>query len=246
MRIDDGMLLMDKLKALDLFCGAGGATRGLMDAGCHVTGVDLMPQPRYCGDEFVRFDALAFLRSVRANKGVYDFIWASPPCQKHTALKTMHNALPHIDLIAPTRELLKATGLPYVIENVVGAPLVNPVCLCGSMFGLTTPCGAELRRHRIFEASFPISAPACAHRADADVIGIYGGHYRNRRRAAGRNREAPDFTADDGRSAMGIDWMTGSELSQAIPPAYSHFIAMQWLIQRGVEEMSQNFIGRAA
>ena len=137
-------------RALDLFCGAGGATHGMQQAGFHVTGVDIRPQPRYCGDSFVRWDALEYGDVA----GCFDFIWASPPCQAHTSLNGMHNAKEHADLIPQTRWLLKESGRPYVIENVEGAPLRNPFTLCGTMFGLGTECGVELHRHRIFEANF--------------------------------------------------------------------------------------------
>lgn len=217
------------MRALDLFCCAGGATRGLQFAGFHVTGVDNRPQPRYCGDVFHRGDALTFPLEG------YDFIWASPPCQAHTSMKTMHNAKAHLDLIPETRARLKASGIPYVIENVVGAP-IDGFTLCGTMFGLGVE-DAELRRHRLFEASFPVLAPQCQHGA-RDVLGVYGGHVRNRRRARTigiygegardsrrkHDKGVPDFTVEQGRIAMGIDWMTLAELSQAIPPAYSEFI----------------------
>jgi DNA (cytosine-5)-methyltransferase 1 len=217
-----------KPKALDLFCGAGGATKGLQRAGFHVTGVDMFDQPRYCGDVFVHGNALANYGQFYRE---FDFIWASPPCQAHTSLKSMHNAKRHDDLIGRTRVMLDGLGAPYVIENVVGAPLRNPFTLCGTMFGLQTENGAELRRHRIFEANFGVEVPKCQH-GNGGVIGVYGGHYRNRRRPSGLNRLARDFTAEDGKRAMGITWMTGEELSQSIPPAYSKFIAEQWLAQR--------------
>lgn len=212
--------------ALDLFCGAGGATRGLQDAGFHVTGVDIKPSPRYCGDRFVQMDVLT-LGVVKLLD--FDFIWASPPCQAHTSLKVLHNAKKHADLIPPTRALLRASGKSYVIENVEGAPLFAPFTLCGTMFGLETGCGAQLLRHRIFETSFGIGElPNCSH-SGGPVIGIYGGHYRNRKRKSGFNRGAEDFRPSDGQWAMGIDWMTGNEMSQAIPPTYSKWIAEQWL-----------------
>jgi DNA (cytosine-5)-methyltransferase 1 len=100
------------------------------------------------------------------------------------------------------------------------------------MFNLGIHGKCRLIRERLFEASFPVDVPDSVPQPDPPVIGIYGGHYRNRRRAAGLNREAPDFTAADGRAAMQIDWMTGNELSQAIPPAYSEFIARQWFAQQ--------------
>jgi DNA (cytosine-5)-methyltransferase 1 len=231
------------LRALDMYCGAGGATRGLQRAGFHVTGIDLKASPRYCGNEFWHMDVLDLAVIDLWN---FDFIWASPPCQAHTSLKTMHNAKQHVDLISDTRHMLAGSGRPFVIENVVGAPLINPFRLRGTMFGLGA-AGAQLLRDRIFETSFPVgSLPPDERDSDKPVIGIYGGHYRNRRRGphGPRNpgeerrngeRGLKDFTAADGREAMQIDWMTGNELSQAIPPAYSHWIAEQWLsTQRAV------------
>ena len=154
------------MKALDLYCGAGGATRGLQLAGFHVTGVDFRRQPCYCGDAFIQADVLG--GAVAQALDQFDFIWASPPCQAHTALKDMYNAHRHADLIGATRRLLAASGRPYVIENVVGAPLVDPFMLCGSSFELEA-AGRELRRHRLFEigvygalrASITSQAPIC-------------------------------------------------------------------------------------
>ena len=218
------------MKALDLFCGAGGATKGLQNAGFYVVGVDLEAQPRYVGQGFWRGSVLD-LPPERLQ--AFDFIWASPPCQAHTSLKSMHNRKPHIDLIPATRAMLKASGVPYVIENVVGAPLISPFKLCGTMFGLRTDDGtADLHRHRIFEASFPVPSLQCNHGDAHSVIGIYGGHYRNRARKGGDNRGRRDFTTAEGQQAMGIDWMTGDEISQAIPPAYSEWIARAFLVQQ--------------
>jgi DNA (cytosine-5)-methyltransferase 1 len=135
----------------------------------------------------------------------------------------MWNAKEHTDLIAATRDLLIATGRPWVIENVPGAPLCEPITLCGTAFGLGTD-RAELRRHRLFETSWPIPMqPPCGHGQRRRVIGVYGGHGRDHRRAF----NGQDFPTSDRRIAMGIDWMTGAELSQAIPPAYTHFIGVQ-------------------
>lgn len=210
---------MPPLRALDLFCCAGGASMGLHRAGFEVVGVDIKPQPRY-PFKFHQADALKYPLDG------FDFIWASPPCQAHTSLNKMHNAKQHADLIPETREKLKASGLPYVIENVVGAPLRDTFTLCGTMFGLGTD-DAELRRHRLFEANFDIGLiPMCNH-VKRRVIGVYGGHGRDGR----RTHNTQDFSVEQRREAMGIDWMSGAELSQAIPPAYSEFIGRAAIAQ---------------
>ena len=208
------------MRLLDLFCGAGGAAMGYHRAGFEVVGVDIKPQKHF-PFEFHQADALEYLREHGRE---FDAIHASPPCQAFTALKSMWNAREHADLVAPTREGLFAAGKPYVIENVVGAPLIAPFMLCGTMFGLGAG-EAELRRHRLFEASFPVGLQTpCAH-ARRQVIGVYGGHGQDRR----RNGAPQDFSTEQRREAMGIDWMTGAELSQAIPPAYAEWIGKQLL-----------------
>lgn len=209
------------LTALDLFCGAGGATLGLQRAGYRVTGIDLNKQPRYCGDSFIRADILNL--TAHDLRG-FDLIWASPPCQAHSDMKSAPNAKAHKDLIPFTRNLLNKTGTQWVIENVEGAPLVNPVTLCGSMFNLKAG-QHQLRRHRLFESTFTIEARACEH--TTPVIGIYGGHVRCR--AASHNgRRTRDFEGLNKRDlasrALGIEHMTLTEMSQAIPPAYSEHI----------------------
>lgn len=202
---------------------------GLRRAGFDVVGCDLKRQPRY-PFPFVQADAL----KPPFDLSKFDFIWASPPCQAHTAMKTMHNAKAHADRIPETRALLAASGRPWVMENVPGAPMRYSTMLCGTMFGLGCD-DADLQRHRIFESSFIILAPSCAH-SRRPTIGLYGGHQRNRRRIIGiygkgcrdrrrkHDRGHADFNADDGRKAMGVDWMTLAELCQAIPPAYGEFI----------------------
>lgn len=211
---------MSKPKAIDLFCGVGGATRGLQRAGFHVTGIDIKPQPNYIGDEFYQVDALG----VRFFLWSFDFIWASPPCQAHSKTRAIHSNV-YPDLIPQTRELLIGSGSAYVIENVPGAPLINPMVLCGTMFGL------KVIRHRHFESSFPLRAPGpCgqhgstnSHRGystGAKFVCVAGNNYRR----------------VEGAAAMGVDWpTTRPELSQAIPPAYSEYIGRQWLAQRQAE-----------
>ena len=135
-------------------------TRGLQMASVNVTAIDLKPQPRNLADRFIQGDVLAL--PVEFIKQ-FDFVWGSPPCQAHTALRHAHNARRHEDLIGETRELLVASDQPFMIENVPGAPLRSPSLLCGSSFGLVTPCVAELRRHRIFECNFPVSTLPCRH-----------------------------------------------------------------------------------
>lgn len=214
------------LRALDLFCGAGGASRGLADAGFKVVGVDIAPQPEY-PFLFVQADALEY------PLGGVDFIWASPPCQAHTTLRGLGKAnAADLDLIPAVRERLVQSGIPYVIENVVGAPLYSPLMLCGSMFGLA------VRRHRLFEASFPAGllasslACSCRSRKNIAVYGKAPGH----RLPDGVQRAR---SVEHGREAMGIDWMSWRPLTQAIPPAYSRFLAQMWLVQQPRQAVNQ-------
>jgi DNA (cytosine-5)-methyltransferase 1 len=213
---------MSKPRLLDLFCGAGGSACGYQRAGFYVVGVDIKNQPRYRGDEFHQGDAMTWPLEG------YDAIHASPPCQAHTALRTTHNAKKHESLIEPTRERLIASGLSYVIENVPGAPLINPITLCGTSFGLGV-MDAVLRRHRLFESSAPLEGLKCFHNARQDrrTIGVYGGGHGESKR--GKEQGQRNYSAFEQRVAMGIDWMTVDELSQAIPPDYTEYIGKQLL-----------------
>lgn len=219
------------LHALELYTGAGGATRGLQLAGFHVTGVDIKPQPNSCADAFVQADAIEYLRT--ADLGIFDLVWASRPCQEFTSMRHAPGTKAHLDLIAPTRALLVKSGKPYCIENVVGAPLRNPVILCGTMFGLRAPSG-ELRRHRLFETSFPLEAP-CPCKHHGSTLGVYGSHVRDRRRPSGTNHKSgSNLPWEHAFVAMEIPVgsMTLAELSEAIPPAYARHVAESFLAWR--------------
>jgi DNA (cytosine-5)-methyltransferase 1 len=202
---------------LDLFCGAGGAAVGYHRAGFDVIGVDLKPQPNY-PFEFRQMSA----RDVRIVPTWFDAVHASPPCQAFTAYRRKGHGVGdnYPDLITETRAMLVDTGLPYVLENVPGAPLENPTQLCGSSFGL------DVRRHRLFESNLSFMAPPCAH------------GWQTPRFPQATNRTNLRRTVEVGvwripldvqQRAMGIDWMTLPELSEAIPPAYTEFIGGQLL-----------------
>jgi DNA (cytosine-5)-methyltransferase 1 len=217
-----------RVRILDLFCGAGGAAMGYHRAGFQVVGVDINPQPFY-PFEFHQVDAMTYPLDG------FDAIHASPPCQRYTAMRTMwnHRGDQHPDLIAPTRSLLESTGLPWIMENVPGAPMAYSVMLCGTMFGLGVErYGRELRRHRWFETSFPMLGPTCQHQKP--TIGIYGDHARDRRRTEGsRGVDFPDREKIGlAQEAMGMPWVTvWRGLSEAIPPAYTEFIGAHMLDQ---------------
>ena len=224
---------MNTVRALDLFCGAGGAAMGLHRAGFDVTGIDIRPQPRY-PFRFIQADALKPPVDLRE----FDFIWASPPCQAHSILRQLPwlRGRDYPDLIEPCRRLLTVSGRPWCMENVPGAPMAG-LTLCGQMFGL------PLYRHRIFECSFYLLAPA--HPTHRDVIGP--GRLLNDRGKGTLNASSArgswgkggvvtvaghQFKKCDGQRALGIDWMIRDEMAQAIPPAYSEYIARAWLRQR--------------
>ena len=196
---------------------------GYARAGFEVVGVDIAKQPRY-PFPFIRCDVLDMDPRFLAT---FDVIHASPPCQFATLLKHAPGGKDHANLIPATRELLRASGRPYIIENVEPAAphLVNPVTLCGTMFGLGAQ-GCELRRHRLFETSFPMAAPECQH-TDGPVIGVYGGHARKRSAKHG-GRGTQDAWAGGHKTAaaeaMGIDWASLQGMSEAIPPSYSEYI----------------------
>ena len=218
------------MKLLDLFCLAGGATRGYQLAGFHVTGVDLVASPNYCGDDFIQADALD------VDLSGFDVVHASPPCQGYSTQTAQRDRHPR--LIVEVRARLVDAGVPYVIENVEGArtELIDPIRLCGSSFGL------DLRRHRYFESNVALTAPPCDHAWQtprfrsldmsmvrrgwlASVVGVHG-HLNYPGEFALRC------------AAMGIDWMTNAELVEAIPPAYTDHLGRQV-----VEHLSKAAVG---
>jgi DNA (cytosine-5)-methyltransferase 1 len=217
-----------ELRVLDACCGVGGATRGYQLRGLHVVGVDIAPQPDYCGDEFVRGDAVEFIRDHGCE---FDFIHVSPPCQGYTALTLGINgamgwdaALGYPKLIPDVRKVLVSTGKPYVIENVVGSPLRVDTLLCGVNFGL------RVLRHRYFETGrwhtrTPVHRPhrgrVAGWRHNTKFEGPYFAVYG---RGGGKG------TVPQWQEAMGIDWTENRKsIAEAIPPAYTHWLAGQWL-----------------
>ena len=202
------------MRLLDLFSGAGGCAMGYIQAGFEVVGVDIHPQPNYPGN-FVQADALTFPLEG------FDCYHASPPCQHYTTMLNhgMADRTKHPDLVDAIRQRLQATGKPYIIENVVSAPVENPITLCGAMFGL------RVYRHRLFESNIYLYQPA---------------HPRHKAKAAhaGTMPKPHEFYCPVGHfadlqgsmSAMGIDWMsTKYEVAQSVPPAYTRFLGEQLL-----------------
>ena len=233
-------------RALDLFCGAGGATKGLQRAGFHVTGVDIKRQPRYCGDAFVQADAL----KPPFDLSGFDLIWASPPCQRFSqGLDSQpHRRALHPDLIEPVRLMLLSSGRAWVIENVPRAPIRADVVLHGAQFGLL------VARRRHFECSgfrppFALHQEHMGRTVSNGGLAVVAGNGCNNAWNLRRSRDGKAIkwrdlprnvvaalkarnSAAGWREAMGIDWMTRNELKESIPPAYSEFIgraALNWM-----------------
>lgn len=223
---------MSRPRLLDLFCCAGGAAMGYYRAGFDVVGVDIKPQPRYpflfiLGDVIDILSIMLKGEKILANDGKwygiedFDAIHASPPCQEYSSLRSLKTK-DFPKLIKQTRDVLIQSGKPYSMENVPGAPLVNPLLLCGTMFGL------RVQRHRYFENNINLHfAPyVCNHWGKTPP--------RNDKRGKDKSTSLErydfitvtghDFRNADASIAMGINWMTNAELAEAIPPAYTEFI----------------------
>lgn len=207
-------------RLLDLCCKAGGASAGYYAAGFDVVGVDIEPQPDY-PFPFVQADALT------VDLSGFEVISASPPCQAFSQATPVERRGDHPDLIGPVRDrLIDAVNTPggpwaYVIENVPGAPLHDPIQICGDTLRL------GVRRHRLFESNLPLYGTPCWHDRSAPAVPVYGS-YGQRTGAAGVEAVATKTA----RAAMGIDWMPWPALTQAIPPTYTYWLGAQLLAYR--------------
>ena len=201
---------------------------GYHQAGFHVTGVDINNHPDY-PYSFYKEDATLVLTDT-AWLAQFDVIAASPPCPAHSTITPKVSRGHHRDDIPAVRNALIALGKPYVIENVVNAPLLNPVRLCGSAFGLM------VRRHRLFESNQPLYGVACQHRKQGRVLGIYGHHPEAKDHTIrpptselpGASRGTRAHSLHEAQAALGINWMhTWDDLTDAIPPAYTRYLGRQ-------------------
>lgn len=201
------------MKIMDLFSSAGGGAMGYHRAGFDIVGIDIAPQRRY-PFEFHQADAFAYLSEHHEE---FDAVHASPECRDHTALTSRAGFKGTGWQLAEIRRMLEEIGKPYIIENVPGAPMRKDAVLCGGMFGLRT------YRHRWFESNVPLTAPEHPKH-------VIRTSTKNRRRDWGAGLHVSvtgDVGTYVGRQAMGIEWMTGNELSQAIPPAYTEHLGRQ-------------------
>lgn len=216
-----GITVNRKPLLLDLFCCAGGAGVGYQRAGFDVVGVDIVARPSN-PLPFIQADALTLDPKFIE---LFDAIHASPPCQSYSDLaKRNGNADEWPRLIDPVRKILVDSGKPWVIENVEGSPLINPVILCGTMFP-----GLRVLRHRLFEASFTITPPPHKKHPKVHTFDKRKSHF-------GKTDEWRDFVQVTGggnctlaaaRDAMGISWMSKGEINEAIPPAYTELVGRQ-------------------
>lgn len=216
-------------RLLDLFAGAGGCSVGYDHAGFDVTGVDIEGHPDY-PFELIEADALTVLADVDY-LDTFDAVHASPPCQ-HYSVATA-NRDKHPDLVPPVRAALEAWGGMYVIENVPGAPLIDPVRICGSAFP-----ELGVRRHRLFESNVTLTGTGCHHASQGQPVGVYGDHPDSRRylRPNGTQRGTKALSLTEGQAAMGISWMTWRDLTEAIPPLFTAHIGAQLITHLAQEK----------
>lgn len=205
---------------------------GYRRAGFDVVGVDVKPQPHY-PFEFIQAEwdePLYVLPGLWEREGIPYAIHAIPPCQRYSTMtRKWDRQGDHPDLVDPVREHLELIGAPFVIENVAGAPLRNPVTLCGTMFGLSGD-DWHLRRHRLFETSWSLSwPPASCNHAPGNAMAVFGHPGGSSR----RDPKARFGSFAEWQAAMGVDWMSATELAEAIPPAYTEWIGRQLLSALG-------------
>lgn len=211
------------VRMADVCCCAGGATYGYQQSGFHVTGVDLVTHPDYCGDAFIRCDAVTF---INGSLGDFDFYHVSPPCQSHSALTKGTNRVEnrmigrvYPDIIGPVREALKRTGKPWVIENVAGAPIEKHLMLCGEMFGLDV----LQQRYFEFDGEAPPQPVHPAHRGS--VRGWRHGEWFDGPYIAAYGEGGGKGTIEEIQKAKRIWWTEDRRaLCEAIPPAYTQYI----------------------
>lgn len=219
----------DRPLLVDVFCCAGGAGKGYHDAGFDVVGVDIEPQPNYPFD-FIQADALGFLGQLTAGGDFEQVelanvaaIHASPPCQGYTTMNNRHGSDSPL-LIGYVRDLLAATGKPYVIENVLGAKreMRSPVQLTGAQFG------KRIHRPRLFETNWMLMSPPRATR-HRDTVAVYGKNDGRRLWTRADGSDLMVASLEEARAEMGMPWATWDELREAIPPVYTEFIGGQLL-----------------
>ena len=166
---------MADFKLLDVYCGVGGSAKGYEQAGFkaeNIVGVDYYPMPNF---PYTFVEGVHAVEYIREHGHTFDFIHASPPCQAYSWAAKRWKKVIRRDLVKPTRDALIATGKPYVIENVAAAPLINPIRLCGLMFGATATLEhPKILRHRIFESNIPLIEPVHVKHISGGVLqGFY-------------------------------------------------------------------------
>lgn len=270
-------MTIEPAPVLDTFCGAGGVARGLADAGLSPYGVDIKPQPSYpypfhlgpavdvLGDDGVTIlergvigrltddEAVPFThkdgRVQHMRLGDFFAGHGSPPCQGYGDLQKQ-SKIKYPKLIEPTRAGLRATGLPFVIENVEGAPLIDPILLCGTQFA-----GLRVERHRLFEAGNGLRLVGLPHATRPRHPYVHT--FDKRKSHFGHTDEWLDYVQVTGGGnctvaaacdAMGIerDWMGKEEINEAIPPAFMRFVGMQLYahIAAGINHKLRNLTRR--